>query len=192
VTVAFRPLDPATDEPVLRRWLQGYLEEHVAWFLAARGRGDEDAATVVAQRDLVGRDWRNLVVAAQEPADERLVAIALSDDDDPRPAGLVEAGLTEDSFLGTTGGVLQWLVVDPGQRGRGVAHALVDHACAWFDARGADGSQLFVTQANVAAMRTYARAGFVAVDARMFRPGRTRGAASSTSDDERSPPPGQC
>jgi ribosomal protein S18 acetylase RimI-like enzyme len=160
VSLAFRRLVPG-DEAAVRGWIEAYLVEHVGWWLAARGL-DSEPADVVRQRGLVDRDWNELLVA--RAADFVVVAEL-----DGTPVGIVRAALREDQHLGVRGGVLQWLAVDPSARGRGVAAALVQRATDWFDAHGAS-AEVFVTDANTAAMRAYERSGFRAVDTRMLRP----------------------
>lgn len=163
--VTFRPV-VAADEELVRGWLQLYLEQHVAWWLAARGLEGEPAE-VVARRGLVTRDWTAILADAGGDPGEHLVEIA---ELAARPAGLVRAAVRPDRYLGVRGGVLEWLAVDPAHRGRGLAAVLVQRASAWFDASGVEGAELFVTNENAAAMRAYARAGFRPVDTRMFRP----------------------
>jgi GNAT superfamily N-acetyltransferase len=159
VSLTFRRLVDS-DEAAVRGWLQDYLEQHVAWWLEARGL-DDDAARLVRERELVDREWEELVVA--RAADFVVVAEV-----DGAPSGIVRAALREDRYLGVRSGVLQWLAVDAGARGRGVATALVERVTAWFDAHGVSG-EVFVTAVNAAAVRAYERAGFQAVDTRMLR-----------------------
>jgi ribosomal protein S18 acetylase RimI-like enzyme len=161
VSLTFRRLVDS-DEAAVRGWLGEYLEQHVAWWLQARGL-DDDPAQLVRERRLVDRDWEELLVA--RAADFVVVAEV-----DGAPAGIVRAALREDRHLGTRSGVLQWLAVDADARGRGIATALVDRVTAWFDAHGVSG-EVFVTATNAAAVHAYERAGFQAVDTRMIRPG---------------------
>jgi ribosomal protein S18 acetylase RimI-like enzyme len=160
VSLAFRRLVPG-DEAAVRGWIEAYLVEHVGWWLDARGL-QGDPADLVRERGLVDRDWEELLVAR---AGDFVVVAEV----DGAPAGFVRAALREDHHLGIRGGVLQWLAVDPNARGRGVAAALVQRATDWFDAHGAS-AEVFVTDANAAAMRAYERAGFRTVDTRMLRP----------------------
>ncbi len=160
MSLTFRRL-VASDEAAVRGWLEPYLVEHVGWWLEARGV-DGDAATLVRERRLVDRDWDELVAAAATD----FVAVA---ERGGRPVGIVRAAVREDRHLHLDGGVLQWLAVDRSARGEGVATALVARAGAWFDARGVS-SEVFVTDANAAAVRAYETAGFRRVDARLVRP----------------------
>jgi ribosomal protein S18 acetylase RimI-like enzyme len=160
VSLAFRRLVPG-DEAAVRGWIEAYLVEHVGWWLDARGL-QGDPADLVRERGLVDRDWEELLVAR---AGDFVVVAEV----DGAPAGIVRAALREDHHLGIRGGVLLWLAVDPSARGRGVATALVQRATDWFDAHGAS-AEVFVTDANAAAMRAYERAGFRTVDTRMLRP----------------------
>jgi ribosomal protein S18 acetylase RimI-like enzyme len=159
VSLAFRRLVPG-DEAAVRGWIEAYLVEHVGWWLAARGLAG-DPARLVRERGLVDRDWEELLVA--RAADFVVVA-----ERDGAPVGIVRAALRDDPHLGVRGGVLQWLAVDPGARGRGVATALVQRATDWFDAHGAS-AELFVSDSSAAARRAYERAGFRVADARMIR-----------------------
>lgn len=159
MSLAFRRLVPS-DEAAVRGWLEAYLVEHVGWWLQARGL-DDDAAQLVRERQLVDRDWEELLVA--RAADFVVVAEL-----DGAPVGIVRAALREDRHLGTRGGVLQWLAVAAGARGQGVATALIQRATEWFDAHGVS-AELFVTAVNATAVRAYERAGFRVVDTRMIR-----------------------
>lgn len=58
------------------------------------------------------------------------------------------------------------LVVRPDARGRGVATALLDEAEADAEARGAEGVRLEVREDNGAALRLYARRGYVTIGRR--------------------------
>ena len=160
MSLTFRRLVDA-DEPAVRGWLQAYLEEHVAWWLRARGI-DADAAALVAERGLVKRDWQELLVA--RAADFVQVA-----ERDGEPVGIVRAALREDPYLGLDQGVLQWVAVAPAARGQGIGAELVARALQWFDAHGVS-AELFVSAPNVAAVRAYERAGFRPADSRMLRP----------------------
>jgi ribosomal protein S18 acetylase RimI-like enzyme len=160
VSLSFRRL-VSSDEAAVRHWLQSYLEEHVAWWLEARGLPGDPAAVVQA-RGLVDRDWDELLVA--RAADFVLVA-----ESDGQPVGIVRAALRTDHQVHARAGVLQWLAVDPQARGQGIGRALIAQVTAWFDAHGVS-SEVFVTDANAAAVRAYEAAGFRAVDTRMIRP----------------------
>jgi len=160
VSLTFRRL-VSSDKAAVRRWLQAYLEEHVGWWLEARGLPG-DPADVVRAQGLVDRDWDELLVA--RAADFVLVAERQGE-----PVGIVRAALRDDHQTGVRGGVLQWLAVDPDARGQGIAKALIEQVTAWFDAHGVS-AEVFVTEANAAAVRAYEAAGFRAVDTRMIRP----------------------
>jgi ribosomal protein S18 acetylase RimI-like enzyme len=96
-------------------------------------------------------------------------------DSEPGGAKALFCAEEDRTWLGTVGGFVRvdpmeaqlismW--VAPEARGRGVAQALIREMVSWADERGCERVFLFVQEANAAARRLYARAGFEPTGAR--------------------------
>jgi len=64
-------------------------------------------------------------------------------------------------------GIVEDIVVDETERGKGIGTKLLKEACSWSEARGLQGMQLHVWTANRGAVRLYEREGFRRVVDRM-------------------------
>jgi ribosomal protein S18 acetylase RimI-like enzyme len=193
--VNIRPLQ-AEDEPIIRAWLKVFLIQHLHWW--GEGYGHESVSDLSL---LVERDWQELKQASQShkhlvgvlempgkevPGKEVPGKEVPGKDGAGQAVGIVRVGLREDRSLGFQIGVLQWIYVDPAQRGRGLGghglrahglggHGLADqlmvHALSWMDAQQVSGREVFVTALNPAAVALYRRHGFEVADYRMLARG---------------------
>lgn len=145
------------DEPVIRRWLSDYLQEHRRWWTKAYGRKPESTL-----ESLVEHEWKRLLEATSSGTS--FVRVAESSE----PAGIVFARVQTDPFMGFQVGVLSWVYVDFAYRGRGVAGSLLEATHAWMDEQDVSGRQVYVTIENEGAVELYRRHGYSAVDFRML------------------------
>jgi len=81
---------------------------------------------------------------------------------DGKVVGYSYAGVEGTDYMALRGpaGVLHDIIVDPGQRGRGVGRMLLDAALGFLASRGAPRAVLSTAARNEPAQRLFARAGF--------------------------------
>ena len=89
-------------------------------------------------------------------------AVVLVAEREDEVIGYAYAGVEGHDWMALRGpaGVLHDLVVDPAERGRGVARMLLEAAVAWLRERGAPRVVLSTAERNEPAQRLFARAGF--------------------------------
>lgn len=153
-----------SDASRVHGWLEDWLLGHIGGWAPYYGlawQGDEIAEHIARHR-LVEREWDEVVRAADD--EDCLVRVMDRDDE---IVGIIYAEFTEDRYLKLPVGVISWLYVDPPCRGSGIAASLIAAAQGWYARRGAAAGEVFVTCSNMRAMRSYARAGFAPVDARL-------------------------
>jgi ribosomal protein S18 acetylase RimI-like enzyme len=113
--------------------------------------------------------WRDLDVFVDEcrrairdglegESDDRLVFVAVGSNGER--LGLAHVLLAPDANTGGRNVVVNDLVVEPEQQGRGVGRLLLDRCAAWGREREAIGLVLAVFQDNTGARRLYERYGF--------------------------------
>jgi GNAT superfamily N-acetyltransferase len=158
-----------TDETTVKRWLNPYLTQHLAWWTAAYGTVPRHSVGV-----LVSREWDDLIAGSRTP--EHFVCVA----ENTQPLGVVYARLREDRYLGVPVGVLSWLYVTEEARGKGVSSLLMEAANSWMAAQEVLGCAVFVTAENAPALKLYKRFGYRAVDARMLGAAPRRRAPTSS------------
>jgi len=91
---------------------------------------------------------------AERCGDRPFVAL----DDDGMIAGFFCYSLNKD----TCEGMLKFVMVDPGKRGKGLGREMIRHAVQYaFDVTGASAVQLMVLSANARARKCYESAGFI-------------------------------
>jgi GNAT superfamily N-acetyltransferase len=153
------PKQPGPAEVAIRtlqgdEW-QAYRAIRLAALLDAP---DAFGSTLAREEALAPETWAARVArAAVSGIDCPLVAVA-----EGRFAALAWAKVDADDAAIVN---LFQMWVAPAWRGQGVAQALLRHAIAWAEARGAQAMQLGVNCANEAALALYARHGFEAVGA---------------------------
>ncbi len=105
---------------------------------------------------------REARVAALGPllADDSLGAVFLSGDRD-RTTGYIAVCFGYSIELGGREAFVDELFVEPGFRGRGLGHALVDHAASFLKGKGIAAMTLEVAHANPRGAAFYEKAGFV-------------------------------
>lgn len=105
---------------------------------------------------------REARVAALEPllADDSLGAVFLSRDRD-RATGYIAVCLGYSIEFGGRDAFVDELFVEPGFRGRGLGHALVEHAAAFLNGKGVAAMTLEVAHANFRGAAFYEQLGFV-------------------------------
>lgn len=146
-----------TDETTVKRWLNPYLTQHLAWWTAAYGTALRHSVSA-----LVSREWDDLAAGSRTP--EHFVCVA----ENTQPLGVVYARLREDQYMGVAVGVLSWLYVAEEARGKGVSSLLMEAADSWMATQAVMGREVFVTAENAPALKLYERFGYRAVDVRML------------------------
>lgn len=74
--------------------------------------------------------------------------------------GMVTVQLVVSTAEGAAAALVEDMIVDAAERGRGVGRRLLEQAEAWASARGASRSQLLADRENDPALRFYARMGW--------------------------------
>jgi len=153
------------DADVFWPWLREHLSWHVEhWARACHlGWDQADVAARIREGRLIEKEWTELLGAAG--GDDTRVRVLR---DDGVALGAIYAEIRTDPFLGLPMGVLSWLHVDAAGRGRGLSEPLIQDVLHWFATRGVPVAQVYVTAANEAAVRAYARGGFEVIDHRML------------------------
>ena len=161
--LVFRTLRPE-DEATVRIWLNDYFRDHLAGWVTAHGLPWTSAqiGEHVREQRLVERDYAELCAATEDPRSHVELAI-----EGTNPLGIVHAQQRVDRYLQVPIGVVSWVYVDPAARRRGIADRLLQLALLWMRENGLRASEVFVTESNGDARRSYERAGFVSVDSRM-------------------------
>lgn len=158
----------ADDTPVMRVWVEEYLQQHLRWWsetVDGSSWSNERIAEHLAAHDLVGVHWRDLVRASESA--ECFVRVAC---DAERPLGVISAELRLDRYLREQFGVISWVFVATQARRQGIADRLLEAAEGWMTWKDVAGRELFVTDANAPAVQAYRKRGYQVVDNRMLGP----------------------
>ncbi len=158
-----RPLTEADSQNVCG-WLEEWLLEHIGGWVKYYGLSwnDDQIAAHILKHSLVEREWNEILNASNDK--NCLVRVS---EIGTEAIGIIYAEFVDDRYLRLPVGVISWLYVVPLWRGARKATGLIAQAQAWHAERGAIAAEAFVTIGNTSAMRSYAKAGFETVDARL-------------------------
>ena len=161
-------LDPGDAETVCA-CLDVFLRDHLRWWSAAiesEPWSPDKIRRHLEERDDVGRQWRELVNAAEHA--DSFVRVAREAAAPHRRLGAIYAEVKTDRYLGGPLGVVSWIYCDPCARGQGVGRLLMEAATSWMAWRGVIAREVFVTAQNPGAVALYERFGFRSIDHRML------------------------
>lgn len=155
-----------TDALVMQRWLSEFLLAHNSAWSSVSGLGwsSSEVEVQIMATGLVEEHWASVKRAAANPS-RHVVLVARAGD---RPLGIVWASERRHPYLKVPVGSLDWVYVEPGARGRGIAGRMVEDAKRWMRVRGLKVCQVNVLADNEPARRLYARAGLAPADMRMM------------------------
>ena len=123
--------------------------------------------THLVEHDLVVRDWEEIIKSSQS---ERCSVITLRDRAQGPILGIVWSELRRDRYLRVKVGAISWIYVAPSVRGRGYGAQLLKATHGWMRDLGVEMREVFVTEANEAAVKSYKAQGYQVVDHRMLAP----------------------
>ncbi|GEM44489.1 GNAT family N-acetyltransferase [Deinococcus cellulosilyticus] len=148
------------DRDTIKVWQEDYVAQHIAWWEEAYQTTAKNTPQMVAEKD-----WDELMQASARE-DQHVMVYG------EKPLGIIYGRIRQDPYLGLPIGQLSWIYVDPASRGLGVADQMIQGLLHWFTEQQVAGREVFVTAANLAAVRVYERNGFQVVDHRMLGPGK--------------------
>ncbi|MFN3199499.1 MAG: GNAT family N-acetyltransferase [Bradymonadia bacterium] len=155
------------DEDIVRRWLYDYMQHHIAGWVEVYGLPwtPQDIRAHIQDHSLVDRDYAELLKAVDDPHTH--IELAVEGD---TPLGIVQAGQQTDYYLCGAIGVISWVYVCPEARHRGISTQLLQRAQAWMRGLDLHVAEVYVTQSNTGAIRSYEKVGFNTLDARLVAP----------------------
>lgn len=156
-----------SDEACLRSWLAIFLQSQLASWAQSLKLNWSDAfiKARLAQTGLIDSEYSELASAGEDPL--KFVRISIIDE---VAVGVVYAETRIDRYLSEEIGVVSWIFVAPDSRKTGVAKQLMGDALNWMSEKGLLATELFVTNANSAALQLYENVGYMKVDTRMLLP----------------------